>query len=42
MKAVLGELQALVPEEAADIAAVLPADLRAFWQAAAKRPPVRG
>jgi uncharacterized protein (DUF2267 family) len=34
---VLGELQALVPEEVADIAAVLPTDLRAFWQAAAAK-----
>lgn len=32
---VLGELHALVPEEVADIAAVLPADLRVFWQTAA-------
>ena len=34
---VLGELRRLVPEEAADIAAVLPADLRALWEAAAAR-----
>jgi uncharacterized protein (DUF2267 family) len=38
VRAILGELQALVPEEAADIAAVLPADLREFWEAAAGKP----
>lgn len=32
--AVLGTLRTLVPEEVADIAAVLPADLKRFWQAA--------
>ncbi|HET6953729.1 MAG TPA: DUF2267 domain-containing protein [Acidimicrobiales bacterium] len=32
--AVLGTLRSLVPEEVADIAAVLPADLERFWQAA--------
>ena len=35
VKAVLGELRALVPEEVADVAAVLPADLREFWEATA-------
>jgi len=35
VRPVLGELGALVPEEVADIAAVLPADLREFWEAAA-------
>jgi len=39
--AVVGELQALVPEEAADVAAVLPSDLRRFWQAAPRRPRTR-
>jgi uncharacterized protein (DUF2267 family) len=29
--AVLGALRALVPEEAADVAAILPAGMRAFW-----------
>ena len=32
--AVLRKLRELVPEEAADIASVLPAELRALWQAA--------
>ena len=32
--AVLNELQALVPEEVADVAGVLPADLRALWTSA--------
>jgi uncharacterized protein (DUF2267 family) len=32
--AVLGALRTLVPEEAVDVAAVLPSDLRAFWSAA--------
>lgn len=32
-RSILGELRRLVPEEAADIAAVLPAELRAFWEA---------
>jgi uncharacterized protein (DUF2267 family) len=32
VRSVLGELRRLVPEEAADVAAVLPADLRAFWE----------
>lgn len=31
-RAVLHELRALVPEEAADVAAVLPAELREMWQ----------
>jgi uncharacterized protein (DUF2267 family) len=31
-KAVIEELRALVPEEAADVAAVLPADLRQLWE----------
>jgi uncharacterized protein (DUF2267 family) len=31
VNAVLGELRALVPEEVADVAGVLPADLRALW-----------
>jgi uncharacterized protein (DUF2267 family) len=35
VKAVLGELRSLVPEEAADVSAVLPADLRELWEAAA-------
>jgi uncharacterized protein (DUF2267 family) len=30
-EAVLGRLRTLVPEEAADVAAVLPPDLRALW-----------
>jgi uncharacterized protein (DUF2267 family) len=33
-ESVLATLRGLVPEEAEDIAAVLPADLRAFWNAA--------
>jgi uncharacterized protein (DUF2267 family) len=33
-ESVLAALRGLVPEEAEDIAAVLPADLRAFWNAA--------
>ena len=41
VKAILGELQALVPEEAVDVAAVLPTELRAFWQAAARKPAAR-
>lgn len=32
--AVLGELRSLVPEEAADVGAVLPAELREFWKQA--------
>ena len=32
---ILGEIRLLIPEEAADIAAVLPPELRAFWMAAA-------
>lgn len=31
VEGILGRLRTLVPEEAADIAAVLPADLREFW-----------
>ena len=34
VRSVVGELRRLVPEEAADVAAVLPADLRAFWETA--------
>jgi len=34
--AVLRELRTLVPEEAADVAAVLPSELRQFWQQAAR------
>lgn len=41
VRAILGELQALVPEEVADIAAVLPVDLREFWEAAAENPAAR-
>jgi len=33
LEAILAELQALVPEETADIAAVLPTELRQFWEA---------
>ncbi|HLI15319.1 MAG TPA: DUF2267 domain-containing protein [Acidimicrobiales bacterium] len=38
--AVLGELRRLVPEEAADLAAVLPGELRRWWEEAAE--PARG
>ena len=31
-KAVVRELRALVPDETADVAAVLPGDLREFWE----------
>lgn len=34
VSSVVGELRLLVPEEAADVASVLPADLREFWEAA--------
>jgi uncharacterized protein (DUF2267 family) len=33
-ESVLAALRGLIPEEAEDIAAVLPPDLRAFWNAA--------
>ncbi len=33
-ESVLATLRGLVPEEADDIAAVLPSELRAFWNAA--------
>lgn len=33
--AVVGDLRALVPDESADIAAVLPVELRGFWERAA-------
>jgi len=38
-RAVLGALRALVPEEAADVAAVLPAALRTEWEAVATTAP---
>ena len=37
VSAVLGELRVLVSEESEDIGAVLPADLRELWLAAAPR-----
>lgn len=37
VESVLGALRELVPEETADIAAVLPPELRGFWEAATPR-----
>lgn len=36
VKAVLGELRSLAPEEAADVGAVLRTDLRELWESAAQ------
>ncbi len=41
-RAIVGELRALVPEEVADVAAVLPAELRALWERATAREPSGG